>query len=111
MYRYAHKRNITHFATLLGAEAEPQKRAVLMKLLVEEEDQLGHTQEQLKDTDSRVARADGLIARQRALISRLNECGKGTADAQSLLAGMMEVRSLFMSYRQKIIERIRRDIL
>lgn len=111
MRRYIHALNIAHFATLLDAETAPKKRATLMKLLVGEEDQLGSSHEDLRQADARIAIGQQLIERQRALITLLSGDGRDTKDARTCLVRLMEVQTLFVSYREKIIDRIGRNFL
>ena len=43
MYRYVARANIDHFLGFLNdADLAPERRAVIVKLLIEEEDKLGH---------------------------------------------------------------------
>jgi hypothetical protein len=60
MERFIHIRN---FADKLLSESDPNRRAVLMKLLVEEEDRLGHSTEQLDLANSHIESGRRLIAR------------------------------------------------
>jgi hypothetical protein len=68
MQRFVGSQNITNFADKLESEVDPAKRATLRRLLVEEEDRLGHDQEQLELTNKRLASGRGLIAKQQSLI-------------------------------------------
>ena len=56
MYRYVARANIDHYLDLLyEPELAPERRAVIIKLLIEEEDKLGHDLEQLEFAETRAA--------------------------------------------------------
>jgi hypothetical protein len=106
---FVHSLNIEKFADMLALETAPGTRATLMKLLVEQEDQLGTGLEQLEEVNSRISRGQMLINAQRALITRFNKSGKDTAEAKNLLARLMAVQLLFVSRRQQIVEKLDRN--
>ena len=56
MYRYIARENIDHYLGLLDdADLSPERRDLVVKLLIEEEDKLSHDLEQLEFAESRAA--------------------------------------------------------
>ncbi len=104
---FACARNIENFADHLSTEADPARRAVLMKLLVEEEDKLGVGLEQLDLSEAFIVKGQSLIARQEALIERLENCGREPRSANDVLNTLTEVHNLFKDYRHLLLRELK----
>ncbi len=95
--------NVEHFADQLSSWLEPQKRATLMRLLVEEEGRLGAGLEQLGVAEMRIAKGRQLITQQKALIARIQDDGRDLRDHHDHLDTLVSVQKLFERYRDTII--------
>lgn len=102
--------NIEHFADQLGSTADPTKRAMLMRLLVEEEDKLGAGLEQLDIVEARIARGHRLITDQRTRIAQMNGNGHDTRSASELLGAMIDTQTAFEVYRRRIMRALARGL-
>ena len=105
---FACTRNIENFTDQLSTEADPARRTVLMKLLVEEQDRLGIGLEQLDLCEAFIAKGQGLIARQVALIERLENCGRDSRSANDVLNTLVTVHNLFKDYRHLLLCELKR---
>jgi DNA-directed RNA polymerase specialized sigma54-like protein len=106
--RFIATQNVARFTEQLAAEPDAQKRAILVKLLVEEVDKLGFGPEELRTADAHLTAAHHNISRQRTLIARLNQDGRDTATASELLATLTQVQDLFERYRGHILQGVER---
>lgn len=95
--------NVEHFADQLSSEVDRTKRAILMRLLVEEEDKLGTGLQQLGVAELRIATGHRLIAKQKALIAHMECNGRDSREARDLLGTLVEVQTLFERYRHTIM--------
>lgn len=95
--------NVERFGDQLCSAADPARRATLMRLLVEEEDNLGAGLEQLDAAELRIARCHQLIASQRVLVARIGSDGHDAEEANTLLSALLEVQELFEGYRRRIL--------
>lgn len=72
MDRYVARANIDHFIALLNHDGlPPQRRVVVSKLLIEEEDKLSHNLEQLEFAETRAAKGRDALNRMR---EKLGNC-------------------------------------
>lgn len=74
MRRFIARANIKHLRARLEAEVEPKARALVTKLLVEEEDKLGADFELLAELDQHVRTGHERIARQAVLVDAMAQC-------------------------------------
>ncbi len=85
MDQFVVRENVKHFRRELENGADEQRRAMLIGLLVEEENHLGLTREQLSRLDRHIERLSEIMARQVELIDNLNSLNAPTERAQSCL--------------------------
>jgi len=104
---YLPQQAILQFENLLETELEPARRANLLKLLMQAEDNLGQfSEEQLASLDRQITRNQEIIDNQRALIVRLSGTSGSSKVAEDLLATLVHAQSLCEHQR----EVVRRDI-
>jgi hypothetical protein len=84
--------NVARFVDRLQVEHEPIRRAVLQKLLVEEEDKLGRNAERLGALQRHITEGNRRIALQKALIERLRVSGHDIRLAESTLNNLVEIQ-------------------
>ena len=94
--------NVTHFRNQLENGAEGGRRAVLLKLLVEEEDKLGLTREQLGEVDQQIARIKGIVAQQIEAVAMLKANGHPMERAEGYLSKLIDLLAVHEAQREKI---------
>jgi hypothetical protein len=102
--------NISLFADQLRWEAAPDRREVLKRLLIQEEDRLGATQERLRMVERKLEEGAELIARQRRLIAQAKGRGADARAAERALETCEMIQDLFEKFRAVLrdgIERVR----
>jgi hypothetical protein len=106
MYRFIAQRNIAHFENLLRTDLDPKRRAILFKLLIAEETNLGkYSLEHLAQVDGHIARIEELIANQRDVVAKLNGDGRAAAPAEDLLDRLVEAHGLWASCATDLSQR------
>lgn len=94
--------NILCFADQLRWETDPARQDTLKRLLIEEENRFGATEEHLGIVELKLADGAERIARQRRLIAEL-KCGGGdAASAERLLRTFEMIQELFERFRDQI---------
>jgi hypothetical protein len=94
--------NILCFADQLRWETDPARQDTLKRLLIEEENRFGATEEHLRIVELKLADGAERIARQRRLIAEL-KCGGGdAASAERLLRTFEMIQELFERFRDQI---------
>ena len=112
MDRFIARENIKHYRDLLWSTLDPDERARVHKLLVEEEDKLGRDLELLAILEGHIADGTRRIASQQARVTAMEQNGhKDTERARSLLNGMLESQRLFTFYRAHVAAEIQRNRL
>jgi hypothetical protein len=107
MDRYIARENIRQLRDRLSREENPEMRALLQKLLLEEEDKLGADLEALENVQQHIADSSQRIERQRALIATMERDGhKGLDHAKVLLNGLLESQFLLQYHYQRILIKI-----
>jgi hypothetical protein len=107
MNRYKVRENIKLFRERLSREVNPETRALLQKLLLEEEDKLGADLEALADVQQHIADGSRRIEKQRALVGIMERDGhKGLDHAKALLNGLLEAQFLHKYYHKRILLKI-----
>jgi septal ring factor EnvC (AmiA/AmiB activator) len=96
------KQNIAHYRSRLQMGAEPETRAVLLKLLLDEEKELGRTREQLARIDKHIEKLRRIIAQQEKHIERFKFISLDTERATLLLATLNELMATYQLHRQWI---------
>jgi hypothetical protein len=93
MDRYIARANIDHYLGLLdGRDIPSERRAVIVKLLVDEEDRLGHDLEQLEFAESRAAEGRSRLKRLQDMLSVAAPADR--AQAERLLANFEAIQKL-----------------
>ena len=86
--------NIDHFLDLLrDGDLAPQKRTIIVKLLIEEEDKFGHGQEALEFAERRATEGRNLLGQLRYLAESEND-PTHLARAERLLASLEATQRL-----------------
>ena len=107
MYTYVARANIDRYLSLLMEDENPREtRVTITRLLIEEEDKLGHNLEQLEFAETRAAtvrdRVNSLrISRNSSVASSLDR-----AQADRLLANLEAIQQLLEDFCHKIRQRV-----
>jgi hypothetical protein len=99
---FAANTNISHYRDQLLTELDPKTRTTLVQLLVHEEDRLGSSIEQFTQARQHIVKCNEHITRLRSEILDLQRNGRGTAQAESLLASYVKVKELHEHYCERI---------
>lgn len=103
MDKFVARENIRHFCVRLETETDATVRFLLHRLLVQEEDKLGHNSEALREIENHVARAKGHVNRQRALVASIEHNGHDATQALVLLKAYSEILLAYENQREKIL--------
>jgi len=79
--KFIARENIRHFCDRLETETEPAARSLLHRLLLAEEDKLGHNSEALRLIETHIARGKEHVNRQQVLVASEERDGRDTASA------------------------------
>ena len=101
--------NVARFVDRLQLEDEPTRRAVLQKLLVEEEDKLGRNAERLSTLQRHITEGNRRIGLQKAVIERLRTNSCDIRLAERTLNNLFEIQRIFEHHRQAILDTMDRD--
>jgi hypothetical protein len=93
--RWASDGNICLFADQLRWETNPARQETLRRLLIEEEDRFGATEERLRLVKRRLEDNAALIVRQRRRIAEMKRDGADTSSAERLLQTFEMIQNLF----------------
>jgi hypothetical protein len=102
MDKFVARENIRHFRDRLETETDPTARSLLHRLLVQEEDKLGHNYETLREIENHITRAKEHVARQQAFLASIERNGHDTSQALALLNAYSETLLAFQNLREKI---------
>ena len=96
------EQNVAHYRSRLQMGVEPETRAVILKLLLDEEKQLGRTREQLKQIDSHIETLRRIIAQQKKRIERFQFMGSvmNTDRAILTLSTLNALMATYLRHRQ-----------
>ncbi len=100
-----------HFCDRLEAETDAAARSLLHRLLVQEEDKLGHNSEALGEIENHIARAKGHVNRQQALLASSQRDGHDTTQALVLLNAYGEILLAYENQREKILIKVQQSRL
>lgn len=103
MDKFVARENIKHFHDRLKTETDPAIRARLHRLLVEEEDKLGHNSEALHQIERHIDDAKRRVNRQQSMVASIERDGGDTVHALTLLEALSETLLLFENRRQAIL--------
>jgi hypothetical protein len=101
--------NVARFVDGLQLEDEPTRRALLQKLLIEEEDKLGRNAERLSKLQRHITEGNHRIAMQKALIERLRANGHDIRLAERTLNNLSEIQRILEHHRQCVLNAMDRS--
>jgi hypothetical protein len=104
MDKFVARENIRHFRDRLETETDASQRSRLQRLLIEEEDKLGHNLETLSMIETHITNGRTRIYRQRSLVVSMERDGHDTAQARALLGALSETLLLFENHREAILK-------
>ena len=100
--------NIDHYLSILnGSGLTPQNRSTINKLLVAEEDKLGHDLESLEFAEARAARSRERMNHFRRLRDSFVEGSSDRAHADGVLANFETIYNIMEQACQRLGERIK----
>ncbi len=102
MDKFVARENIKHYRHDLENGVSEPTRATMLKLLVEEENHLGHTQEQLDKLERHIARLRKIMARHTDLMDNLQSNGQSSERATMVLATYNDLMAVYLTHRQTI---------
>lgn len=102
MDEFVARENIKHYRRELENGVSEPTRATMLKLLVEEEDHLGHTEEQLGKVDRHIARLREIMARHIDLMDKIQSMGQPSERASIVLATYNDLMAVYLAHRQTI---------
>ena len=111
MDKFVARENIRHFCDRLETETDPTARSLLHRLLVQEEDKLGHNSEVLREIENHISRAKEHVKRQQALVASTTGDGHDTDHALALLNAYSETLFVYENQREKILIKLEQDRL
>jgi hypothetical protein len=112
MDQFVARENIRHCRDQLMSEIDPAKRAILQKILVEEEDKLGALFELIAEVKREIARAKTLIEERQTLVASMErEKRGGIENVKALLDGLMQTQTLHEEYCKKLLYRVQAERL
>jgi hypothetical protein len=93
--------NVARFVQRLRSEHNPDTRASVRRLLVEEEDKFGRSAERLVKLQHYITEGIQRIASQEALIRKLRANGQDIGLAEITLGNLVEIQTLFEQYHKR----------
>jgi hypothetical protein len=100
--RFIARENIKHYRRELENGVGEPTRATMLRLLVEEENHLGHTREQLTKLDRHISLLSEIMARQVDLIDKLQSLGSPLERAPMVLATLNDLMAVYLKHRETI---------
>jgi hypothetical protein len=100
--KFIARENIKHFRRQLENGVAEPTRATMLKLLVEEENHLGHTREHLAKLDHHIARLGEIMARHVSLMDKLQSNGQSLERAWMVLATYNDLMAVYTAHRRTI---------
>jgi hypothetical protein len=101
-HKYLARENVRRFSRELENAADDTRRAMLLRLLVEEENRVGRTYEQLDETLRQIGRINQLISTQLETITVLKAAGHSIERAECCLSNAVHLLAAHQAYRAKI---------
>lgn len=102
MDKFIAQQNVLRFRQELEDGANGERRDILLRQLVEEEDKLGFTEEQLDEIDRQIARMQNLVNAQLELIAAMKAHGQPLERAERALRNIREILVVHQARRSKI---------
>ena len=107
MYRYVARANIDRYLSLLMEDQiPPETRVTITRLLIEEEDKLGHDLEQLEFAETRAAMVRDRLNSLRTVRNGSVAASLDRAQADRLLANFEAIQQLLEDFCHKIRQRV-----
>ena len=101
MDKFVARENVRHLRHQLESGADTPRRATLLRLLIEQLNDLEPTREQLDNLDRHIARLGELMARQAELVDGFGG-DHPRARAELVLATMNDIMATYIDHRQNI---------
>jgi hypothetical protein len=111
MDRFVARENMRHFHGRLETEADSNARSLLHRLLVQEEDKLGHDREALREIENHLARTKEHVNRQQALVASIECDGHDSTHALVLLTAYSEILLAYENQRRKLLVKLQHSSL
>jgi hypothetical protein len=103
MDQFVAEQNMAHYIGRLQTDADEVTRSTLHRLLLDEENLLGLTQDQLQRTNRHIEKLRRLIAKQSETIDKRARNGLETSRATTLLSTLNEIMATYQIHRQRIV--------
>jgi hypothetical protein len=92
----------------LQRETDPIRKHALRSLLIEQEDRFGTVAERLDRADAHIAAGHFKLAELQAAMASLRTRSVDVATAETIVHNLREILDTFGSYRQLVLEELRR---
>jgi hypothetical protein len=102
--RFVSGANITRFVDQLRSETRPARQEMLRRLLIEEENRFGATEESLAIVERHISDGAASITRQTEIIAKRRREGVECAVAESALRTSQMIQALFENLRDRVCE-------
>jgi hypothetical protein len=100
--KFIARENVRHYRRELENGVSEPTRATMLRLLVEEENHLGHSREQLAKLDRHISRLSEIMARHVDLMDQLRSNGQPSEQASMVLATYNDLMAVYIARRQTI---------
>lgn len=100
--KFIAQQNVSRLRRELENGANGERRDVLLRQLVEEQDKLGLTEEQLDEMDRQIARMQNLVNAQLEIIATMKARGQSLELAERALHNILDVLVVHQARRSKI---------
>jgi hypothetical protein len=102
MDKFITQQNVSRLRQELENGANGERRDVLLRQLVEEQDKLGLTEEQLDEMDRQIARMQNLVNTQLEMIATMKAHGQSLEVAERALHNILDILVVHQARRAKI---------
>jgi hypothetical protein len=102
MDKFITQQNVSRLRQELENGANGERRDVLLRQLVEEQDKLGLTEEQLDEMDRQIARMQNLVNTQLEMIATMKARGQSLEVAERALHNILDILVVHQARRAKI---------
>lgn len=102
MDKFIAQQNVSRFRQELENGVNGERRDILLRQLVEEEDKLGFTEEQLDEMDRQIARMQKLVNTQLEMIAAMKAHGQSLELAERALHNILDILVVHQARRAKI---------
>lgn len=107
--KFAQEENIRNFSERLCAELLPEKRDLLRRLLVEEEDLFGYYSWHSDLVQRHIRECSARVQAQKALIARMQTNNQDTTIANQLLENSVIALEAFRDFSRKVVSALRQN--